>query len=133
MRFEVLGGKHTTRDGTIYRKGDVVESGRDLTDVFPNKFKRLADVEKLEFKPSKKSKLKITKAKATKDDATKDARGTDVTAKVLQGLKLQVEGLSVFSRGDLLHVYEKDETKPLNPKGLKPSELENFLAKYLEE
>lgn len=44
-RFKVLGGKHADpKSGKVYRKGDVIETDKELDKVFANKFKRLGEV-----------------------------------------------------------------------------------------
>lgn len=37
MRFRVKAGKHV-EDGSTYKKGEVVDSHRDLSSLFPEKF-----------------------------------------------------------------------------------------------
>lgn len=41
MRFKVLGGKADIGDGKIYSKGEIVESDKELDNLFKNKFQRI--------------------------------------------------------------------------------------------
>jgi len=65
-KFKVKGGKHYGPDGTVYRKGDVVESDKELSESFPNKFERLA----LSYGPRKQEQVDQVAALST---ATKPA------------------------------------------------------------
>ncbi|TFH50317.1 MAG: hypothetical protein E4H01_02590 [Lysobacterales bacterium] len=59
-KFKVKSGKHYGPDGTIYRKGDTIESDKELSESFPNKFERLA----LSFGPRKQEQVEQVAALA---------------------------------------------------------------------
>lgn len=137
MRFKVLEGKHHHSDGKVYTKGQVVRSETELDKIFVNKFTRLEEAESspksgASKKDSSKAEAGKAEAKkpATKADADKAARGHEVTNAFPKAAE---EGFKVFLRGEQHHVYEGDQTKPINPKGLKGDEVESFVKTYLEE
>lgn len=141
-RFEVLDGKHVGRDGTSYKKGDIVEHPGQLDEVFPNKFRKVSDAPVLEAESSPVSPAKgkkgaqvvapkaVAKTPGAKPDADKDARGWDASETFPKAAE---EGFKVFARGDLFHVYEGANVKPINPKGLKKADVDAFVKTYLEE
>lgn len=137
-KFEVLEGKHR-EDGVVYTAGQIVLSPHPLDKLFKNKFRRVqkvvddtpAPVATATLEPpatkAKKGKGKKTTIKLTKS-APLDARGHDASA----DFELD-DGLKVFARGEVYHVYETGETNPLNPEGLRKTEVQPFLKKYLAE
>lgn len=127
-RFEVLAGKHVEKNGERFGKGDVVETSLDLIAMFGEaKFKRLTDVDSLDFPKSSK---KFIKRKDPEPAAVpKDARGEDVTASFK--LSKAAQGLRIFARGDLHHIYDGNSTKPENEKGLKQEKVLGWVKDYL--
>lgn len=124
MKFKNLGGNHD-ENGVIYVKGDIIESDRDLDEMFTHKFQRVAEAPP----EPKRKKLKVKKKSTAKPpQEPADKRGVDVTEEFDPG-----EGLKIFRRGSKFHVYEEDSTDPLNDKGLNKVDVESFVEDYLEE
>lgn len=142
MQFEVLAGKHHSRPtkkgqpGKTYVKGDIVESENDLTEVFPNKFRKVGEYESGEKVAPAASKKLLLKRKAEaglgpEAERAADPRGTEVTGdfKFHKG----GEGVRVFSRDDLFHAYDGEETTPINNKGLDEKHLVTAVNKWLDK
>lgn len=149
MKFLLLEKRGNHRQhGTIYTSGDIIDSESDLTLKFKNKFRRIDPNEGLptvdeiaesgykdpeEFlkrlkalRAKKGSKKKVLKKLSKK---TKDDRGVDVTDTFPAAKE---DGFKVFRQGSFFHVFEGNEKKPLNEKGLKKGKVVAFLKDYLE-
>jgi len=130
-RFKVLAGNHD-EDGTVYSKGQVVETPRDLDKMFVNKFERLgkASKDKKKKKGKRKPKIKVAVPKVS----ALAGRGKDVTS---QFASVEKEGLKVFKRGAYYHVYDGSDEAPslaaLNESALKKAGVEEFVTAHLEE
>lgn len=76
MKFEVIQGIHTNSEGVKFAKGDVVDSKRNLAQIFKGKFKRRADYELLE-----KNGVKVAARAKDRADLNPDAEdeGEDET------------------------------------------------------
>ena len=136
MRFEVLAGNHVDLAGKLYNRGEVITTNVPLDKKFVNKFKRLGKAPKDKKKKKKdkgkrKARVKLSAASPAAPDAqAAEARGTNVTD---QFESVANEGLLVFKRGPWHHVYDGDNTTPLNDKGLKKAKVEEFVTAHLEE
>lgn len=138
MRFELLAGKHSekTKKGVkIFKEGDIIDTPHNLAKMFgKDKFRKIsgpgiasADEESDEDDPhpEKTSKKVVT----IKKGEPSEARGTDVTS---DHKKAEKNGLKVFQRGDLFHVYEGNDTAPLNKHGLEAGKVDAYVTKWLE-
>lgn len=160
MRFQLLTGSYHSADGRSYKRGDVVTSKEDLAKRWVNMFARVgvplpnADLVQVSIDDvlaeKKAAKLaaqmagayegegddedgkapedKPKKAKAKPDAALLAARGVDSTTK-FDGVA--ENGFVVCKREKRYHVYEGDATKPLNPEGLKESQVAEFVKDWL--
>jgi hypothetical protein len=156
MRFEVLGGTHN-HYGTIYKKGEILESDRDLTKVFRGKFKKVeasTPVSKGEVfnpldvvvnpqppveddKPSEEPTAPKTpedeKNGAPAADSLERAEGKDVTKDFQEAIDEEVR---VFQKGAWYNVYDgaaEDLGHPLNDKGLRKKDVSKFIKKWADQ
>lgn len=137
-RYELLEGKHSDEKGRTYRKGDFIETERDLEGSFGKKRFRRIDPGTAASLPQSEVVAPAATAvidepkkiliKAKRDDAALAARGTEATD------KFEVDSLfQVFRRGGAYHIFEKGGVTALNAKPLSKKEVESFCKKYLEE
>lgn len=113
MKFRLTGGSHVAGDRS-YKKGDVIESDKDLVKIFVNKFERLHD----EDTPvSKGTQIDVPgqaprPAEAEEEAAEVEGLGVDVSAEFPEAAEADV---LVFKAGKLYTVADADEpTKALN-------------------
>jgi len=117
MKFKLLGGTHT-QFGKTYRKGEIIDCVVDLALVFAGKFQVLHP----ETAPN-------PTAHEKEGDEVKDNRGIEMTGDFASAAS---EGYRVFRRGSWYHIFEGDSYAPLNSKGLRVSEVDQFME-YLEK
>lgn len=127
MKFRLLGGGHN-EGGKLFKKGDIVESARNLVKLFENKFERIRKGKRKKAAPADDD--PDDPEEETPPTTPKEARGKDVSADFPLAVE---EGFSVFRKGSWFHVFEGDETSPLNPKGIKRTKVEEFITTYLED
>lgn len=130
-KFEYVGGGHHDHLGTIYKKGDVAETDHDFEKMFPGMYRKLPDAVVIMVPApaaAEPEKAPTTPKPEAPKKSEADARGEEVTS----AFDVQ-KGVKVFKRGDLYHAYEGDKLKALNDKGLKKTEVESFVEKYLAE
>lgn len=140
-RYEVLAGKHGDANGRIYHKGDVVESDKDLTKAFKNKF-RLVESPKVPSKPAVPVPVAVpTLEPAVEPEAapsvveakTKEVNGQEEPVRklgmdVTEDFPTAVDkGVGVYQKGVKFYV-SRDGVEALNPKPLKPTEVARFIA-----
>lgn len=158
MKFKVTARSFDDGAGTVYKKGQVVESDLDFTKKWANAFERVyvengvPDAKAIEDAVEKRlaemaatnPKLgELLKAQALAGVATTApasgpkadpkalaARGADVTAKYPK-VAAMPEGFKVFQRGDLFHVFVGDSLVPINEKGVHVAAVDAVVEKYL--
>jgi hypothetical protein len=146
-RFELLeAGKHT-EGGRVYRKGDIIETGKDLCKAFPKRFRELptpppfippavirapekitppAPPEPRPLTPPETGALAQPPLPKTIKLAKK--KTGDVTA----SFDVDADLLQVFKVGSRYNVHAKGETKPLNEKPLARKAVAPFCNAFLE-
>jgi hypothetical protein len=151
MRFRVDAGSHVEGGKAFYKggpNGDVVETDKQLDQMFANKFTRLSDVAP-KFKGGKKTKEAAREpdedepppgevnpegdpsydnAKMTGVEATTSKLGENVTDEFDDAKEA---GLCVFSNGQNYFVADPDDpNSALNEKTLKKFNVTPFVRKY---
>ncbi len=137
MRYRVKAGKHK-QYGLTYHKGDIIDTGIDLSKLFRGKFEQVVDSPEsaptgVKLKPAKKGKKGKKGSPAGSEKAPDGPRGKDVTD--LFPALVGEEGITVFRRGAWHHIYQgtDEDATPINPKGLKKKEVIPFFEKWEEE
>jgi len=110
----------------------MIDTDLPLDTMFPNKFKRIERApEKADSEdPVESSKEKEKAPEKAPEGDEEVSLGEDVTRHFPLAFE---EGFKVFRRGSYFHVYEGDETTPMNDKGLRREKVKPFLRKYLED
>ena len=152
MLFRLLTGSYRVKN-VAYRKGDTVESSRNLVKVFPYRFEMLRDDPEPDRPniPTKKHSLSTTEGedgeqpspsvlssettKVKKEKKTKksviDEAWDDMTDEFPEAAD---EGLKVFYDGDSYKIVNSKFNRILNKKNLsKAKDVSTFLKKRLEE
>lgn len=158
FRLKAGAGPHADKKNgkdVVYRQGDLIESDRDLRELFPSKFVRVMgsgevveypkdDLIELEPKQAGEEDIEVpdeipapkvlkTSLKASKkaeDSKTSASLGTNVTKKFPRA---EEEDFSVFSKGGEFFVTEADDPgKALNDQPLKKKDVQPFIEKYLK-
>ena len=136
MLFKVKKGTHYGRGGKVYKKGDSVESSRDLASVFSKeKFERdYAAEQKVGVAVVDKPNipLPVAEVKESKEDDVKEfgEYGEDVTSEFPTADKVEV---MVFGKSKWYTVVDKADGEVLNEKKLRRKEVEPFLEQYLND
>jgi len=152
MLFRVTTGSYRVKD-VVYRKGEMVESSRNLVEVFPYRFVMLRDDPEPDRPniPTKKHSLSTTEGED--DEQSSPSVLSSETKKVKKGKKVKkdvideswddmtedfeqaiAEELKVFYDGDSYKVVNPKFNRILNKKSLsKSKDVTLFLKKYLEE
>jgi len=129
-------GSHTQPDQNgelkVYTAdgGEVIKSDIDLCEKFPNKFERIdIGTDSVIVDEPEENEDVVTEQK---EEEERKPIGKDCTAKFLIA---QEQDFKVFyKRGKGYFVTEADdEFTPLNKKGLKKDDVEDFIIEYLEE
>lgn len=118
--YQVVAGLHH-RKGEVFKKGDVVESESDLTELYPKKFREVSStISKLSKGKSKTGALL---------DKNKGLVGKDVSRLFPTALE---KSLRVLRTDDQrYHVTtEDDPATPLNPQPLLKLKVKKFLEAY---
>jgi len=152
MLFRVTTGSYRVKD-VVYRKGEMVESSRNLVEAFPYRFVMLRDDPEPDRPniPTKKHSLSTTEGED--DEQSSPSVLSSETKKVKKGKKVKkdvideswddmtedfeqaiAEELKVFYDGDSYKVVNPKFNRILNKKSLsKSKDVTLFLKKYLEE
>jgi hypothetical protein len=127
--FELTGGSHVHKDGKLYRKGDLITSDVDLTRAFGmrNKFKLIEPdpvnpgvlTTQLPPKPPEPEALVVAIC------PDRDVLGDNVTPRWPTASEA---GCEVRRRGSFYHVFKLPSVKPLNERGLRAKQVEQFLV-----
>ena len=148
MLFRLLTGSYRIK-GVIYRKGETVESSKNLGKVFPNRFEMLRDDPFADRPsiPTKKHSLSTTEGEDGEQSSPSVL--SSETKKVKKGNKVEIdeswddmsdefeqaikEGLKVYYDGDFYKVINPKFNRILNKKNLiKPKDVILFLKKHLK-
>ena len=111
MKFRVLGGNHV-EDGKVFRKGEVVESKRQLDKMFVNKFQFL-DGET------------TSKKKQPETETIKKEEGV-LSNHEFEGVDTEFHALQVVKKGTYYYAFSEDGEQ-LNEKGLRKQRMRRFL------
>ena len=145
MLFKLKRGTHYDRNGKVCKKGDIVESSRDLVAVFSKeKFERdfvaeqkagVVTVSKPNIPPPvDKDEDRIEDEVEDDVEETKSESlstyGKDVTSKFPTAEKVEV---SVFEKSKWYTIVDKADGEVLNEKKLRKKEVKPFLEQYLDE
>lgn len=149
-RFQLISkGTHSEGDKT-YKHGDVFKSPHDLDKMFANKFRRVGELAAPDLSivdpdlagQKRAAAAAHVQAQIDNEDeggvATKTIKIAKKTAADARGIKVTkkfnlADGFEVFKRDEAYHVYHGDSTDPINPKGLKKTQVEQAVTDYLEE
>ncbi len=154
MLFRLKGGSHA-QDGKVYKKGDVIETDRNLCAMFRNKFERVYEQElkdtgtelkkpnipppvqsppagKGDGEAAKLTPEPLPEVSPDADESEKDVKsehGDNVTAAFPAAEKI---GLSVFEKSNWYVVVDNDDSSVLNGKKLRKDAVAGFLKQYQE-
>jgi len=125
MIFKIKRGTHYGRDGKVYKKGEKVESTRDLVAVFsPGKFER-------DFAAEQKAGIvTVSKPNIPPPVDKKSEYGKDVTSEFPTAETVEV---MVFEDSKWYTIVDKADDSVLNEKKLRRKNVEPFLKQYLDE
>lgn len=139
MKFRVAEGSHTDLEGRTYRKGEVLESKKDLTKMWVNKFERVQDNALItkagkETKPvedDEEEKLEEESKKVEDDTSDEDDKEEDVTAEFP---KAEEAGVKVLKHGKVYGVFDEDDlVTPLHEKPLRKNQVNGFIKTMIKE
>lgn len=144
MYFRVKAGIHYEKVNgveTMFTKGQIVPSERDLTKVFANKFVRVnsskspvsveEDEEGEEYLEEEQLPVpaRLSKTEEDEDEEDGDSESKDVTDLFPDALKKEV---TVFLRDEKYWVYENSNLDtPLNSQGFTMAKVKSFIKKEL--
>jgi len=148
MLFRLLTGSYRIK-GVIYRKGDPVESSRNLGKVFPNRFEMLRDDPFADRPNIPTKKHSLSTVEGEDGEQSSPSILSSETKKVRKGKKVEIdvswddmsdefeqaikEGLKVYYDGDSYKVINPKFNRILNKKKLPESkDVTLFLKKHLE-
>ncbi len=138
MFFKVLVGSHRARGGREYKKGETIESERNLAKIFRNKFQRVSAAGGF---PEEQEKLKRPDIPTLDDVADKGGGNEPAVApppelgnKVTSGFPgAKKAKLDVYENNHWYVVVDPTNNNELNEKKLRKNKVEPFLKNYLED
>lgn len=132
-KFKIKAGSHN-EDGKTYRKGDTIESGKELDKIFKNKFERIVApvVVKVPTVKERAHKPEEEEPKTSNEKTDDPSNDMDVTSdykmpKDLSGIKVMDIG------GGWINVIDAEDGTIYNEKGIRPKAVNKFLIKLAKE